>query len=138
MVEQMAGSADLIGIRCRGTLNRPFTRVLAIQAEAQSRWMEQEQRLEEKLQASQRRIDELQRQKDEKQRFIMSPEQARELEKIRAEVLNTKQELKQVRRSLREDIESLGMKVKAINILLVPAVVIVAGILFAAFRRMKK
>ncbi len=138
MVEQMAGSADLIGIRCRGTLNRPFTRVLALQAEAQSRWMEQEQRLEEKLQASQRRIDELQRQKDEKQRFIMSPEQTRELQKIRTEVLNTKQELKQVRRNLREDIESLGMTIKAINILLVPALVILVGILFAAFRRMKK
>lgn len=138
MVEQLAGSADLIGIRCRGTLNRPFTRVLALQAEAQSRWMEQEQNLEQKLQASQRRINELQQQKDEKQRFILSPEQARELESSRAEVLKVKQELKQVRRNLREDIESLGMKVKAINILLVPALVALAGILFAVFRRFKK
>lgn len=138
MVEQMAGSAELIGIRCRGTLNRPFTRVLAIQAEAQSRWMEQEQMLEEKLQASQRRIDELQKQKDEKQRFILSPEQAKELESIRAEVLNYKQELKQVRRNLREDIEVLGMKVKAINILLVPILVALAGILFAALRKIRK
>lgn len=137
MVEQLAGSADLIGIRCRGTLNRPFTRVLALQADAQSRWMEQEQMLEEKLQASQRRINELQRQKDEKQRFILSPEQARELESSRAEVLNYKQELKQVRRNLREDIEALGIKVKAINILLVPALVALAGILFATFRKMK-
>lgn len=138
MVEQLAGSADLIGIRCRGTLNRPFTRVLALQAEAQSRWMEQEQDLEQKLQASQRRINELQQQKDEKQRFILSPEQARELESSRAEVLKVKQELKQVRRNLREDIESLGMKVKAINILLVPALVALAGILFAVFRRVRK
>ena len=135
MVEQMAGSADLIGVRCRGTFRRPFTRVLALEAEAQSRWMEQEQALEEKLQNSQARIAELQQKKDDKQRFIMSPEQTRELEGIRAEVLKYKQELKQVRRNLREDIESLGMTVKVINILLVPALVALAGILFALARR---
>ena len=138
MVEQMAGSADLIGVRCRGTFNRPFTRVLALQAEAQSRWMEREQELEEKLQASQSRISELQRQKDDKQRFIMSPDQTRELESIRAEVLKYKQELKRVRRNLREDIESLGMTVKVINILLVPTLVALAGIVFAVVRRNRK
>ena len=138
MVEQMAGSADLIGVRCRGTFNRPFTRVLALQAEAQSRWMEQEQGLEEKLQESQRRITELQQKKDEKQRFILSPEQSRELERVRAEVLNYKQELKQVRRNLREDIEALGMQVKAINIILVPTLVALAGIIFALVRKSGK
>lgn len=135
MVEQLAGSADLIGVRCRGTFNRPFTRVLALQADAQSRWMEQEQALQEKLQQSQTRIAELQRQKDDKQRFILSPEQNRELESIRAEVLKCKQELKQVRRNLREDIESLGMKVKVLNIILVPGLVALAGIIFALVRK---
>lgn len=134
MVEQMAGSADLIAVRCRGSARRPFTRVLELQAAAQERWMEQEQMLEQKLQASQRRIDELQQQKDEKQRFILSAEQARELEVVRAEVLKYKTELKQVRRNLREDIESLGMRLKAINILLVPLLVVLAGVGWAAFR----
>ena len=138
MVEQLGGSADLIGVRCRGTLNRPFTRVLALQAEAQSRWMEQEQELEGKLQASQQRIEELQRQKDDKQRFILSPEQNRELEGIRGEVLKYKQELKQVRRNLREDIETLGMDVKVINIFAVPGLVALTGLGFALVRRLKK
>lgn len=131
MVEMMAGSAELISVRCRGTFQRPFTRVLALQAEAQSKWMEQEQALEEKLQASQSRIESLQRQKDDKQRFILSPEQNRELESIRAEVLKYKQELKEVRRNLREDIESLGMKLKVINILTIPCMVALGGILLA-------
>lgn len=134
MVEQMAGSADLIAVRCRGSAQRPFTRVLALQADAQERWLEQEQMLEQRLQASQRRIDELQRQKDEKQRFILSPEQSRELEGVRSEVLKYKTELKQVRRNLREDIEALGMKVKAINIVLVPLLVALAGMAWGTYR----
>lgn len=137
MVEQMAGSSDLASIRCRGTFTRPFTRVLALQAEAQSKWMEQEQALEEKLQASQSRIQELQRQKDDKQRFILSPEQSRELERMRAEGLKFKQELKQVRRNLREDIEALGMKIKIINILAVPGLVALGGIALALARGRK-
>lgn len=134
IVELMAGSSDLIAVRCRGSANRPFTRVLALQANAQERWMEQEQVLEQKLQAAQRRIDELQRQKDEKQRYILSPQQARELEGVRSEVLKYKTELKQVRRNLREDIEALGMKLKAINILLVPLLVAFAGVGWATYR----
>lgn len=135
MVEQMAGSTDLIGIRCRGSSQRPFTRVLALQAEAQKQWMEREQMLEKKLAATQQRMEELQRSKDDKQRFILSPEQNLELEGFRAEVLNYKAELKSVRRSLREGIESLGMKVKLLNILLIPGLVAAIGLVPGLFRK---
>jgi ABC-type uncharacterized transport system involved in gliding motility auxiliary subunit len=137
LVEQMAGSADLIGIRSRGQTQRPFTRVLALQAAAQEQWMEQEQNLEQKVQTTQRRMDELQRQKDDKQRFVLSPEQEKELAAFRKEVLTYRQDLKQVRRNLREGIEALGTKVKLINILLVPALVALAGIGFFVVRRRK-
>jgi len=134
MVEQMAGSADLIGVRCRGTASRPFTRVLALQSQAEERWLAEEQTLEEKLQATQRRMDELQNQKDEKQRFVLSPEQARAIEGFRADALACKQQLKNVRRNLREGIEALGMKIKLINILLMPALVVLAGVGFGLLR----
>ena len=134
-VEQMAGSTDLIGIRSRGTAVRPFDRVLALEHQAQERWMEQERAIEEKLQATQQRLAELQNTKDEKQRFILSPEQQKEIERFRQESLNYRQELKQVRRNLREGIESLGVKVKVLNILLVPALVAFGGIGFGLYRR---
>ncbi len=135
LIEQLAGSEDLIRIRCRGSSQRPFTRVLALQVEAQKKWMEQEQRLEKNLAETQQRMQELQSSKDEKQRFVLSPEQDRELEGFRMEVLKYKAELKRVRRNLREGIESLGMKVKLINILLVPFVVAAAGILLGVVRK---
>jgi ABC-type uncharacterized transport system involved in gliding motility auxiliary subunit len=135
MVEQQAGSADLIGIRCRGRTQRPFTRVLALEAEAQGKWMEQEQMIEERLRTTQQRMEQLQSKKDDKQRFVLSPEQARELDGFKQEVLKYRADLKKVRRNLREGIESLGMKVKLINILLAPSLVAAAGILFAILRK---
>jgi ABC-type uncharacterized transport system involved in gliding motility auxiliary subunit len=138
LIEQQAGSSDLIGIRCRGRTQRPFSRVLALEAEAQGKWMQQEQIIEERLRTTQQRMEELQRQKDDKQRFVMSPEQARELDGFRQEVLKYRADLKNVRRNLREGIEALGMKVKLINILLVPALVAAAGLLFAIIRKTVK
>ena len=126
-----------MGIRCRGRTFRPFTRVLALEAQAQEKWMEQEQTIEQRLQDTEQRMGELQRKKDDKQRFVLSPEQAREIERFKQEVLKYKQELKQVRRNLREGIESLGMTVKFINIALVPLCVGVAGIVFWLIRRRK-
>ncbi len=137
MVDQIAGSSDLMGIRCRGRTFRPFTRVLALEAQAQEQWLEQEQSIEQRLQDTERRMGELQQKKDDKQRFVLSPEQAREIEGFKAEVLKNKQELKQVRRNLREGIESLGMTLKLINIALVPLCVGLAGIVFWLVRRRK-
>lgn len=137
MADQVAGSSDLMGIRCRGRTFRPFTRVLELQAQAQERWLAQEQLIEQKLADTEQRMAELQRQKDDKQRFVLSPEQAREIERFKAETLKNKQELKQVRRNLREGIEALGMKVKLINIALVPLLVGLAGIAYWLVRRLK-
>jgi ABC-type uncharacterized transport system involved in gliding motility auxiliary subunit len=137
MADQVAGSSDLMGIRCRGRTFRPFTRVLELQAQAQERWLAQEQVIEQKLVDTEQRMAELQRQKDDKQRFVLSPEQTREIERFKAETLKNKQELKQVRRNLREGIEALGMKVKLINIVLLPILVGLAGIVYWLVRRLK-
>jgi ABC-type uncharacterized transport system involved in gliding motility auxiliary subunit len=135
LVEQIAGSADLIGIRCRGRSARPFARVVALERAAQERWLEEERRLEERLQTTQQRLNELQSQKDEKQRYILSPDQRREMDRFRQEVLNYRRQLKEVRRNLREGIERLGVKVKVVNVLFVPALVALVGVGFSVYRR---
>jgi ABC-type uncharacterized transport system involved in gliding motility auxiliary subunit len=134
-IEQMAGSADFANVRTRGKTSRPFTRVLALQRQAQERWVAQETMLQERLESTQRRLSELQVGKQESQRFILSPEQKKEIESFREEIQKTQQDLKQVRRNLREGIEQLGAAVKAANILLVPALVSIGGIGFALYRR---
>lgn len=134
-VEQAAGSADLIGIRCRGQSLRPFTRVQALARQAQMRWLQEERNLEQKLRATQARLDELQAQKDEKQRFILSPEQEREIQRFRQEMAEYRRELRNVRKNLREDIERLGTRVKAVNILLMPGLVAISGIIYGLLRR---
>lgn len=135
LIEQMAGSEALIGLRSRGTYERPFTRVIELQQTAQARWQNEELSLQQELQDAQARINELQTGKDQDQRFILSPAQADEIEKFNEKVFETRQQLKEVRKNLRKDIEALGLKLKFINIAAVPLLVGAFGIVRGLRRR---
>ena len=136
-MEQMAGSTDLVGIRARGKTRRPFHVVLDLERKAQERYLSEETRLQSTLDDAQQRLDTLQREKSASQKYILSPQQKAEIENFQKQVSKTRQELKLVRRKLRADIEKLGFKLKVLNILLMPALVILAGILIAMLRKVR-
>jgi cell shape-determining protein MreC len=60
---------NLIGVRSRATMNRPFTRVKKMEAQADARFRGKVQELEASLAETQRRLNELQQNKDKNQRF---------------------------------------------------------------------
>lgn len=134
-LEQLSGGTELAEVRARGRFDRPFDRVLELSRAAQQRWLLQERALEEKLETTRQRLDSLQAQKDKSQRYILSPEQQEEIARFRQEQIKTQRELKQVRKNLREGIERLGVAVKTINILAMPALICLAGLAFSWRRR---
>jgi len=135
IIEQGTGSEALIGLRSRGVQDRAFTRVLALEQAAQQRWQKQELVLMEKLQETQRKLSEIQMTRDDKQQLVITPEQKAEIEEFRKIRFDTQRELKTVRRNLRQEIETLGVRVKAVNIAAVPLVVAVYGIIRGWRRR---
>jgi len=137
-VEQIAGSQDLVGIRCRSKFNRSFDRVVALQQKAVQQWQEKEGELERELKETQQQLGQMEANKDKSQRFVLSEEQKTAIAKFKARETGIKKELKSVRKSLRGDIENLGVKVKLLNIALMPLFVIVAGIAFWVYRRNRK
>ncbi|MDP6490703.1 MAG: Gldg family protein [Kiritimatiellia bacterium] len=136
-VEQVGGSSDLIGIRSRGTFSRPFDRVQALEQKARDAWQTREQELTRSLQETQQQLREMQNQKESSQRFILSPQQQAAIAQFRERELEIKKELKEVRKNLRRDIEMLGIKVKAINIALMPLLVALGGVGYGLGRRRK-
>ena len=137
LVEQLSGRPELIGLRRRGSFSRPFTRVIALEREAQDRWRREETELQSKLMATQSRLEELQTSKDPNQTYIISPEQQREIEQFRKELFQTRRALKDVRKNLRQDIEQLGFRLKVINLGLMPALVGLFGMARGLNRRRK-
>jgi ABC-type uncharacterized transport system involved in gliding motility auxiliary subunit len=138
VLEQMTGDSNLIAVRSRATLNRPFTRVKELEAAANEKFQSEIKRLEDSAADSQRKINEMQAQKKDKdQRFILSPEQRTELEKLRKEEAETRKHLKQVQKDLRKEVVSLQTRLKWINILAVPLAVTATGIVIAIVNRRK-
>jgi hypothetical protein len=137
-VEQSAGDSNLIAVRSRATLNRPFTRIKAMETAANERWQSEIKRLEDSKADAERRINELQQQKKDKdQRFVLSPEQAAELTNLRAEEAKTNKNLKKVRKDFRAEVVALQTRVKWLNILAVPFAVAASGIVIAFVNRRK-
>ena len=138
VIEDISGSAQLSQIRSRGRMDRPFDVVVGLLRDAQEKYMQQENELQARLEQTQQRLTELQAEKGKGQELVLSPEQKAEIERFRKQELETQQELKKVRKSLRADIERLGAVVKAINILGVPLLVGIAGIGFGVWRRNRR
>ena len=135
--EMLTGNPALIGIRSRGTVERPFTRVQALELKAQDRWLSQEQALVRQVEETNATLRLLEQQKDASQRAILSEEQEQEIARFQEEKLRINRELKTVRRNLRAEIEQLGAVVKFFNIFFIPLLIGIGGVLFAIVRRRK-
>lgn len=134
-VEQLAGSPHLIGLRSRGKIERPFTRVLGMENTARKAWQEREDDLIQRLRAAQQRLNELQAQKDPNQKLIISPAQREAIASFQKEEAEIKTRLKEVKKQLRRDIDRLGLAVKIINIGAMPLLLGLAGIIYGAARK---
>ncbi len=121
-LENMSGSSDLISLRSRAEFSRPFTRKQALMLDAQERFRAEEVELEAKLADTQARLDQLQRDKDPSSALIISEEQEEQVSAFRAEQVETRRKLREVKRDLRAEIDALGTRLKLLNIFLIPAI----------------
>lgn len=133
--DNLTGSSALISIRGRSSSTRPFTVVEDMRRAADERFRATEQQLQKQLTETERKLTELQAGKSDENAMIMSPEQQAEILSFQNEKLRIRKELRDVRRSLDQDIDSLGSRTKFFNIALVPFGVIIAALLFWNLRR---
>jgi ABC-type uncharacterized transport system involved in gliding motility auxiliary subunit len=137
-----AGSGDLLGVRARGDFFRPFTRVEAIQRDAEQKFRAEQDRLKQKLSETEAKIADIQK-KDpnatDKDGFIvLTKEQEAEIIKFREEQVETRKQLRNVQFNLRRDVESLGTWVKVINVGAVPIAVMFIALVWGAARALAR
>ena len=134
-LDNLAGSGDLIGIRSRGRFLRPFTVVNELRQEAELRFREKERELMQRLEETEARLNELR--SGEGSEGVLIAEQRNALIEFTNEQLRIRKELRDVRHSLRANIEALEAWLKFINIALIPIVIGVGGLL-AGLHRMRR
>lgn len=135
LLEYLGGSSDLVSIRGKGNSLRPFTVIRDMEADAQKRYAEQLEGVENKLRDVQNRLSEIQGKKGETRSLIASPEVQKAVDDFQKEEAQARRERREIRRALREDIDALQNSLLIIN-LATPAVLVGAfGFWFLRRRR---
>ena len=131
-VDNLFGSTDLISIRSRGRFSRPFDLVQDLRREAETQYLDKANELQAQLADTERNLSELQKQRQETNQLGLSVEQQAELARFEDEKLRIRKELRDVRHQLDQDIESLGVTLKFLNVALIP--LLLTALLFVGGR----
>jgi len=138
IADQLLGSSDLIGIRTRASTTRPFDRVEALKLSAETRFRDTEERLQAELEETERTLTEMQSLRQDGELTVLTPEQEAEVQRFVDRKLQIRSELRQVQHDLSRDIEVLGMRLKFINIVLMPLMIVIAALVFSQVRRRRR
>ena len=134
-LDNLTGSGDLIGIRSRGRFLRPFTVVNELRQDAELRFREKEKELLQRLEETEARLSELRT--GDGDEIVLTEDQRNAIVEFTKQRVRIRRELRDVRHSLREDIETLEASLKFINIGLVPIVIGIGGLL-AGLHRLRR
>ncbi len=140
IAENLSGNNELIQLRSRGRFTRPFDKVQEIEADAQQRFRQEEARFQEEVNETNRRLGELQEggkgnksagmsEMPNSKAAVMDKALLDEIQLLREKKKDAQARLRNVRRSLREDKESLGTKLFLLNSFLVPLLLIIFSVL---------
>lgn len=135
MIEHAAGNPRLIGIRSRGRLARPFTRVAEMLRESGARYQEEERKLIARISRVEndiRKVLEL----ASATRVEQLPEEIRDrVNQLSQALLPYRRDLRRIRASMREEVERLGQKITVVNLAAGPLLVALFAVLMWSRRR---
>jgi ABC-type uncharacterized transport system involved in gliding motility auxiliary subunit len=136
LVDNLSGSSALLSIRGRSSSQRPFTRVDALQHAADRKFLQKKQELQSELAETRQRLSELQPAKGERDTST-SAEQKQEIEQFLQRQLAISKELRDVQHQLNAEIDALGTRLKVINIVVLPFLITILGLLYG-WRRTRR
>jgi ABC-type uncharacterized transport system involved in gliding motility auxiliary subunit len=138
LVEQLSGDSALISLRSRASFSRPLTVLREMEAQAQQQYLGKIKELEDSLNQTQENLQKLQKSKAGVTSSILTAEQQAELDNFRKKAAEARLALKQLRKNLRVETDTLEFWTKVVNIGLVPLLVAIAGLLLALGRRRRQ
>lgn len=135
LLDQAVGSKHLIGSRSRSAISRPFTVVQKMEADFNKQVGTKIEEFQEKQKAAQQKLNELQSRKSRGSELYLSPEQEAEIGKLRKEQVEYAKLIREQQKDLRRQKDKLAGKITLLNVALMPALVILIGLILFIQRR---
>lgn len=134
--EQMSGDPDLINVRSRIGVSRPFTKQNEWYREAQQKYSAEVQEFSAKAKEAEAKLNEIiQKTPENIDQALLSPEVQAELKKLQQEEAQFRKRERELQKEVTREFRQKLATYKFGNTLLMPVVVIIVGILIAIFRR---
>jgi ABC-type uncharacterized transport system involved in gliding motility auxiliary subunit len=142
LVGSLAGGDALIGLRSRGVTNHPFTRVEELQSDAQAQYSQTEKALRTHLEEVEKQLRGLRSGDNERggrpAEAVITPEQRAAIDTARADIVKTRRQLRDVRLQLNHEISALELRLRILNIVLVPALLTILAVALALLQRARR
>lgn len=134
--EQMSGDPDLIKVRSRTGVSRPFTKQNEWYREAQQKYAAKVAEFSEKAKEAERELNELIQQTPENiDQALLSPEVQQRLKQLQQDEIEFRRGERELQKEVTREFRRKLATYKFGNTLLMPIVVIVFGIALAVYRR---
>jgi len=128
LLDQATGSKHLIGARSRASTRRPFTVVQEMEADFEQEVGKKITELEEKQQDAMTKLSELQSQKSSGKELFLSPEQEKEIAKLREQQVTYSRQIRDEQKDLKTRKTALNSSVTLLNLGVMPGFVILLGL----------
>ena len=136
MIDQMAGDPNLIKVRSRGSIQRPFTTFEKMKEKAGKQKREELAKLDEQYRKLTAELSDAVKE-DEKtgQKFILRSDLDKVQREREEELKKVGKKRRELDRELRRDIKWESVKIQVLNIAIVPLIVLIVGIIHLFIRR---
>jgi ABC-type uncharacterized transport system involved in gliding motility auxiliary subunit len=144
LVGTLAGGDALIGLRSRGDTSHPFILVNAMQGEAEAKFRQTQQALQQHLDDTEKQLRTLRQgsaggsEQQANTQAVITPEQRAAIDAARKDIVDTRQQLRAVQYDLNRDISRLETGLRVFNIVLVPALVAILAIALGIVRSRRR
>ena len=134
-IEYAAGDEALIGIRSRGKLNRDFARVNELLQDAQEKLKDKELILSNEIKELELKISETVREAGDVD-FDFLPQSIKDkIEEFHLKLLSARRELRDIRYSIKAEINTLGRTIAFLNIISGPLMIVILSVVIFNYRR---
>ncbi|HUD50118.1 GldG family protein [Parvibaculum sp.] len=141
-IDNLMGSDDLISLRARERVDRPFVVVDNLRREAERKFLTEQERLKAKITETEQRLAALQTEGAGPNQAAgvdsSDPHAQEEIAQFRTELLQSRKALRDVQRNLRRDIDRLATEVRFANVALMPILVAIVALGIAVLRHRRR
>ena len=137
-IEDLGGSSDLITIRSRGNFKRPFTVVDNIETMAERNTEIEEAKINAEIAGFQDELQSILSNADNEKQNIIGSTILQKKKELELKIHKAERELRTVKMTRREKIESIGNVMQNLNMLLAPAIILMIAIVLGVRRSAKK